>query len=174
MHRDAEWQWMVVRIPQQDGDDLHSWRSGLPLSILQSSLHRPLTVNCILSHLTTVWGQWEQCSRKGALEKTLVTFQFFLLHIKGTGVSSMCEAAHLGSALRWRYCLRYQRMCCWGRKRATHRDKSCQHYRKRWKKGENTMGNLPICGKFTKHLFYHIFLVLLVCYCLKKLQINRK
>lgn len=34
MNWDAEWQWMVVRIPQQDGDDLHSWRSGLPLSIL--------------------------------------------------------------------------------------------------------------------------------------------
>lgn len=51
---DAEWQRMVVGVPQQDGDDLHTGRFGLPLSILHCSLHRPLTVHCILPHLTPV------------------------------------------------------------------------------------------------------------------------
>lgn len=48
---DAEWQWMVVRVPQQDGHDLHAWRFGFPLSILQRSLQRSLTVHSILPHL---------------------------------------------------------------------------------------------------------------------------
>lgn len=48
----------------------------------------------------------------------------------GYGTSGMgFLAAHLGSALRCRYCFRYHRKCCWGRKRATHRDSSCQHCR---------------------------------------------
>lgn len=51
-------------------------------------------------------------------------------HESGYGTSGMrFWAAHLGSALRCRYCFRYHRKCCWGRKRATHRDSSCQHCR---------------------------------------------
>lgn len=41
--------------------------------------------------------------------------------------AQMFLAAHLGSALRCRCCFRYHRKCCWGRKRATHSDSSCQH-----------------------------------------------
>ncbi len=42
-----------------------------------------------------------------------------------------CVASDLGSAFRCRYCLRYHRKWCWGRKRATHNDNSCQHWERK-------------------------------------------
>lgn len=129
---DAEWQWMVVGVPQQDGDNLHTRRLGLPLSILQRSLHRPLTVHCILPHLTPLWKRKKGCKQKKNCFRTGFSyFAVFLSHFKESGVSYRLWATHRGLALRCRYCVRYQRKCCWGRNRATHRDNSCQHYKER-------------------------------------------
>lgn len=41
----------MVRVPQQDGDDLHTRRSGLPLPVRERPLHGPLAVHGILPHL---------------------------------------------------------------------------------------------------------------------------
>lgn len=62
MHWDAERQGVVVRVPQQDGDDLHTRRSGLPLPVGERPLHGPLAVHGILPHLapgrTEVEREW--------------------------------------------------------------------------------------------------------------------
>lgn len=62
MHWDAERQRVVVRVPQQDGDDLHTRRSGLPLPVRERPLHGPLAVHGILPHLapgrTEVEREW--------------------------------------------------------------------------------------------------------------------
>lgn len=123
---DAEWQRVVVGVSQQDGDDLHAWGLGLPLSILQRSLHRPLTVHCILPYLAPVWKTGSNNASRGDISY----FGVLLSRFKGSRVGYGFWVTHLGSALCFRYCLRYQRKCCWGRNRATHRDNSCQHYRK--------------------------------------------
>lgn len=77
---DAEWQRMVVGVSQQDGDDLHTRRFGLPLSILQCSLHRPLTVHCILPHLTPVRAKKRYRNVNNALNNCLRTgFSYFVV-----------------------------------------------------------------------------------------------
>lgn len=62
MHWDAEGQRVVVGVPQQDGDDLHPRRSGLPLPVPERALHGPLAVHRILPHLapgrTEVGQEW--------------------------------------------------------------------------------------------------------------------
>lgn len=71
---------MVVGVSQQDGDDLHTRRFGLPLSILQCSLHRPLTVHCILPHLTPVRGKKRYRNVNNALNNCLRTgFSYFVV-----------------------------------------------------------------------------------------------
>lgn len=93
MNGDAEGQRVVVRVPQQNGDDLHTRRSGLPLAVPERPLHRPLAVHGVLAHL--------------APEGTGVEEEW-VWHIG----DEVFLAAHLGSALRCRYCFRYHRKCC--------------------------------------------------------------
>lgn len=49
---DAEWQGVMIGIPQEDGQDLHTGRPGLPLTLLLGPLHRALAVDGILTHLS--------------------------------------------------------------------------------------------------------------------------
>lgn len=48
----AEWQGVMVGIPQQDGQDLHSGRPGLPFALLLGPFHRPLAVDGVFPHLS--------------------------------------------------------------------------------------------------------------------------
>lgn len=48
MHWDTEGQRVVVRVPQQDRQDLHARGAGLSLPFLLAALYRPLTVDGIL------------------------------------------------------------------------------------------------------------------------------
>lgn len=50
--RYAEGQRVMVWVSQENGQNFHARRLGFPFSILQHSLHWPLTVHCILSYLT--------------------------------------------------------------------------------------------------------------------------
>lgn len=52
VHRDAEGQWVVVGISQQDGHDLHPWGLGFPLASLHSAVHWSLAVDGILAYFT--------------------------------------------------------------------------------------------------------------------------
>lgn len=52
MNRHTEWQGVMIGIPQQDGQDLHSGRPGLPLAFLLGPLHGALAVDGILTHLS--------------------------------------------------------------------------------------------------------------------------
>lgn len=48
----AERQGVMIGIPQQDGQDLHTGWPGLPLALLLGPLHRALAVDGILTHLS--------------------------------------------------------------------------------------------------------------------------
>lgn len=52
VHGHAERQGVVIWVPQQDGEDLHTGRPGLPLSLLLRALHRALAVDGVLPHLS--------------------------------------------------------------------------------------------------------------------------
>lgn len=52
VHGHAERQGVVIGVPEQDGEDLHTGRPGLPLSLLLRSLHRALAVDGVLPHLS--------------------------------------------------------------------------------------------------------------------------
>jgi len=56
VHGDAEGQRVVVRVPQQDGHDLHARRLGLALPVVQRALQRPLAVHGVLAHLAPAGG----------------------------------------------------------------------------------------------------------------------
>lgn len=47
----AERQGVVIGIPEQDGQDLHAGRPGLPLALLLCPLHGALAVDGVLTHL---------------------------------------------------------------------------------------------------------------------------
>lgn len=105
VHWDAEWQWMVVGVSQQDGHDLHTWRLGLPLPILQCSLHRPLTVHCILPHLTPVWKRKRDRDANNALKRLQNWFQLlwsFYVSFEGiTGqLQALCDSPWVSIALQ--------------------------------------------------------------------------
>ena len=48
----TERQGVVIGIPQQDGQDLHAGRPGLPLALLLGPLQGALAVDRILAHLS--------------------------------------------------------------------------------------------------------------------------
>lgn len=48
----TERQGVVIGIPQQDGQDLHAGRPGLPLALLLGPLQGALAVDGILAHLS--------------------------------------------------------------------------------------------------------------------------
>lgn len=52
VNRHAEWQGVMIGIPQQDGQDLHTGRPGLPLALLLGPFQRALAVDGILTHLS--------------------------------------------------------------------------------------------------------------------------
>lgn len=52
VHRHAERQGVMIGVSEQDGQDLHTGRPGLPLALLLSAFHRALAVNGILPHLS--------------------------------------------------------------------------------------------------------------------------
>lgn len=52
VHGHAERQGVVIGISEQDGQDLHTGRPGLPLALLLGALHRALAVDGILPHLS--------------------------------------------------------------------------------------------------------------------------
>lgn len=51
VHGHAEGQRVVIRIPQKDRQDLHTWRSSVPRTFLLRPLQGTLAVDGILSHL---------------------------------------------------------------------------------------------------------------------------
>lgn len=51
VHRNAEWQGVMIGVPQKDGQDLHPGRPGLPLALLLRAFHRALAVYGVLPHL---------------------------------------------------------------------------------------------------------------------------
>lgn len=52
VNRDAEWQRVVIWIPQQYRKDLHTGWPGLPLTLLLCPLHRALAVDGIFTHFS--------------------------------------------------------------------------------------------------------------------------
>ena len=54
VNRDAERQRVVIGIPQQNRQNLHTARPGLPLALLLGPLQRALAVDSILPHLGPV------------------------------------------------------------------------------------------------------------------------
>lgn len=57
VHWDAEGEWVVVGIPQQDGHNLHSWGLGFPFTSLNSAVHWSLAVDGILAYFTPRQGE---------------------------------------------------------------------------------------------------------------------
>lgn len=57
VHWDAEGQWVVVGISQQDGHNLHPWGLGFSLTSLHSAVHWSLAVDGILAYFTPK--QWD-------------------------------------------------------------------------------------------------------------------
>lgn len=52
VHRHAERQGVMIGVSEQDGQDLHPGRPGLPLTLLLSAFHGALAVDGILPHLS--------------------------------------------------------------------------------------------------------------------------
>lgn len=66
VNRYTEWQGVMIGIPQQDRQDLHSGWPGLPLALLLGPLHGALAVDGILTHLSPnnnreITTQWYLC-----------------------------------------------------------------------------------------------------------------
>lgn len=60
MNWNADWLWVIVRIPQDNGQDLKTWRSKLTRTVTQCTFQSALTKHCVLARFSPGWRQQTQ------------------------------------------------------------------------------------------------------------------